>query len=137
VQLPIGCQRAGLLGKENCIAFCVDVPHIPDLPRPPAPPKLNYSSCGGFTRKPRTCLSPMSCIDNPYSVVAGDCGMPCDGPGICVRLMRLAAGRKRIALGGRNALLNRGGVTAILPKEAQAVDGIAYNLSCSSHPVSQ
>jgi hypothetical protein len=79
-------SEPGCLGKGTCIAHCVDLPRVPELPHPPPLPKLNYSSCGGFTRQPNTCLSPMTCIDNPYAIVAGSCGMACDAPGRCVRL---------------------------------------------------
>jgi hypothetical protein len=79
-------SEPGCLGTGNCIAYCEDHPPIPELPYQPPLPKLNYSSCGGYTRKPNTCSSPMSCIDNPYSIAAGGCGMACDATGICVRL---------------------------------------------------
>ena len=80
------------LGKGSCIAHCVDLPPRPKLPSPPPIPDLNYTLCGGFTRKPETCLSPMTCIDNPYSIVAGSCGMACDARGICVRLNQRCRG---------------------------------------------
>ncbi len=89
------------LGKGNCIAYCVDLPPPPEMPDRPPIPNLNYSSCGGFTRRPNNCLSPMSCIDNPYAIAAGSCGMACDAPGICVRLNETCGGPGAKCSGGK------------------------------------
>jgi hypothetical protein len=59
--------------EDVCYGVCKKIPIRP-------PPK--YPACGGYTRKPNTCLAPNICINDPFS---GGCGMACDMPGICVK----------------------------------------------------
>lgn len=48
------------------------------------PPTSTYPSCGGFRATPVFCPEGSLCIDDPWAMAAGSCGMACDAPGICV-----------------------------------------------------
>jgi hypothetical protein len=80
------------LRKGTCITYGEKLRPAPPIPYQSPLPKLNYSSCGGFRSQPDKCFSPMVCIDNPYLISAGACGMACDASGICVRLNETCSG---------------------------------------------
>ncbi|KAF2426204.1 hypothetical protein EJ08DRAFT_681391 [Tothia fuscella] len=51
----------------------------------PVPPPPKYPSCGGFRMNPGKCPAPNMCVNDPSHGPA--CGMSCDAPGICVKLI--------------------------------------------------
>lgn len=73
---PCGLKIAPCPKSQVC------VPNNPECTNPDrCLGTCDYPSCGGFTRKPRTCGPTAQCVDDAREQ---GCGQACDKPGICV-----------------------------------------------------